>query len=89
MTELCQHLEDAEEGMALAHDYMSSLEDSINQQFGPELVNEWRAEHDEWERRVVDHTEHKDMDNPFELPDEASTCFGGGIHDDAHPQVQP
>ena len=70
--------------MALAHDYMSSLEDSINQQFGPDLVNQWRVEHDEWERRVVDHTEHKDMDNPFELPDEASKWLTGATSGDAN-----
>ena len=70
--ELCEKLVVGQDSLAEAEEYMSCLEDSINVTFGDKTIRQWRAEHDDWERRVVDVSEHASLANPFNVPSDAS-----------------
>ena len=56
--------------LADAKGYLTSIEQSIGDQ---PLIAKWEKEHDKWEADVVDINNHKDMDAPFEVSNEACT----------------
>ena len=69
----------AEKRFEDAQAYFDSIETSIND---PVMVAAWRKEHDEWEAKVVDVKNHRDMVNPFEIASDAGTYLvmsGGAI----------
>ena len=70
--ELCEKLVVGQDSLAEAEEYMSCLEDSINVTFGDATIRQWRDEHDDWERRVVDVSQHASLGNPFNVPSDAS-----------------
>lgn len=46
---------------------LQALEDAIVEQFGPEILEEWKVEQDDFKRKVVDPAEHKNLKNPYDV----------------------
>ncbi|KAI0675894.1 hypothetical protein C8Q78DRAFT_1066529 [Trametes maxima] len=66
--ELCEKLEEGEERVHELQEYLARMEKSISRSF----IEDWKEEERVYREAVVDMAKHKDLQNPYELPPEAS-----------------
>ena len=76
MTELCDKLDIAEERLAATTEYLQTVEASVNDRFPLGTLADWQEAHTEWNSKVVDISEHKGLDSPFEPPADISELVG-------------
>ena len=74
---LCAKLEKGEKHLEGVTEYLNTVEDSITskRRNGDDLLGNWRVHEIEWKKKIVDISQHKEIDRnyPYELPAEAGT----------------
>ena len=71
---LVNKYEEAQKYYKLAKEGLEQVERSVVEVMGKEVLEDWRKQHKEWEEKVVDQKEHKDLKNPYAIEVTKRAC---------------
>lgn len=71
MTFLLKKMADSEEHRARCVEYLDTLEESVKEVCGAEVLKDWKSREAAWKRQVVNVREHHSLQNVYEVPEEA------------------